>query len=92
MPRRRRPAGQGAVAVFNESGGLEKTLVSVPLAAPWGVVSSSSFGKFGGDLLVGNFSYVPRSEIHAFHPKTHTFEGTIEIDAAQAARRAAFGP
>jgi uncharacterized protein (TIGR03118 family) len=31
-------AGQGAVAVFSESGVLEKTIVGGPLASPWGVV------------------------------------------------------
>ena len=36
------------------------------------------FGKFGGDLLVGNFSYA-HSEINAFDPKTLKFEGDIKI-------------
>ncbi len=77
--------GQGAVAVFDEGGGRDpsKTLLGgadVPLAAPWGIViAPASFGKFGGDLLVGNFSYA-HSEILAFHPKTHKFEGKIEIN------------
>jgi uncharacterized protein (TIGR03118 family) len=65
--------GQGAVAVFNESGVLQKTMVgsaSVPLAAPWGVtLAPAGFGKFGGDLLIGNFSYF-NSEINAFNPAT----------------------
>jgi uncharacterized protein (TIGR03118 family) len=75
--------GQGAVAVFNESGVLQKTLVgsaSVPLAAPWGVaLAPTTFGKFGGDLLVGNFSFF-NSEINAFNPVTDAFEGSISIN------------
>ncbi len=75
--------GQGAVAVFNESGVLQKTLVgsaNVPLAAPWGVaLAPTTFGKFGGDLLVGNFSFF-NSEINAFNPTTDAFEGSISIN------------
>ena len=38
------------------------------LAAPWGLaLAPSGFGQFGGDLLVGNFSFVD-SEINAFDP------------------------
>jgi hypothetical protein len=37
------------------------------------------FGPFGGDLLVGNFSFVA-SEINAFDPNTGAFLGTIPID------------
>jgi hypothetical protein len=29
-------SGQGAVAIFNESGVLQQTIVGGPLAAPWG--------------------------------------------------------
>jgi uncharacterized protein (TIGR03118 family) len=75
--------GQGAVAVFSESGVLQKTLIgsaSAPLAAPWGVaLAPAAFGKFGGDLLVGNFSYID-SEINAFNPVTDAFEGSIDIN------------
>jgi uncharacterized protein (TIGR03118 family) len=78
--------GDGAVAVFTESGKLEPHGVLLggphtPLASPWGVaVAPSDWGQFGGDLLVGNFSYL-HSEINAFDPKTHKFEGTIPISA-----------
>ena len=52
---------------------------SVPLAAPWGItLAPASFGPFGGDLLVGNFSFVA-SEINAFDPQRE-FRGTIPID------------
>jgi hypothetical protein len=50
------------------------------LAAPWGVaLAPASFGPFGGDLLVGNFSFVA-SEINAFDAATGALEGTIPID------------
>jgi uncharacterized protein (TIGR03118 family) len=76
--------GDGAVAIFSESGKLEPHGVLLggphtPLAAPWGVaIAPDDFGKFSGDLLVGNFSFL-NSEINAFDPKTHKFEGTIPI-------------
>jgi uncharacterized protein (TIGR03118 family) len=73
-------AGQGAVAVFNESGVLQNTIVAGPLASPWGVaLAPASFGKFGGDLLVGNFSSED-SVINAFNPMTDAFVGSIAID------------
>src|SRR5262245_52845764 len=78
--------GDGAVAIFTESGKLEPHGVLLggphtPLAAPWGVViAPDDFGQFSGDLLVGNFSFL-HSEINAFDPKTHQFEGTIPISA-----------
>jgi uncharacterized protein (TIGR03118 family) len=73
-------AGAGAVAVFNENGTLLKTIVGGPLAAPWGIaLAPAGFGKFGGDLLVGNFSFI-HSEINAFDPLSGMFEGTIPID------------
>jgi hypothetical protein len=42
-------------------------------------LAPGSFGKFGGDLLIGNFSF-DHSEINAFDPSTGAFEGTIAID------------
>ena len=73
--------GQGVVDVFNESGVLQQRLITgSQLAAPWGVaLAPSSFGPFGGDLLVGNFSYL-HSFISAFNPTTGAFLGTIPID------------
>ena len=79
-------AGDGAVAIFSESGKLEPHGVLLggphtPLAAPWGVaIAPDDFGKFSGDLLVGNFSFL-NSEINAFDLQTHKFEGTIPISA-----------
>jgi uncharacterized protein (TIGR03118 family) len=73
--------GEGAVAIFSESGALLQTLINgSQLAAPWGVaLAPAGFGPFGGDLLIGNFSYL-NSEINAFDPATGAFEGTIPID------------
>jgi uncharacterized protein (TIGR03118 family) len=78
--------GDGAVAIFSESGKLEPHGVLLggphtPLAAPWGVaIAPDDFGQFSGDLLVGNFSF-QESEINAFDLQTHKFEGTIPISA-----------
>ena len=49
--------GKGFVDVYNGFGLLEQRLVSRgPLNAPWGLqIAPASFGKFAGDLLVGNF-------------------------------------
>jgi uncharacterized protein (TIGR03118 family) len=76
-------AGMGAVAVFTTSGTLIRQLVTGgALASPWGVtLAPTSFGAFGGDLLVGNFS-ASDSEINAFDATTGTFDGSIPIDLA----------
>ena len=73
--------GQGFVSVFDENGVfLRRVITGGPLAAPWGLaLAPASFGQFGGDLLVGNFSFVA-SGINAFDPDTGVFEGTIPID------------
>jgi uncharacterized protein (TIGR03118 family) len=73
--------GQGAVNVFDENGNfLQRLVTGSQLAAPWGVaLAPSSFGQFGGDLLIGNFSFAD-SVINAFDPTTGTFEGSIPID------------
>jgi uncharacterized protein (TIGR03118 family) len=78
--------GDGAVAIFTESGKLEPHGVLLggphtPLAAPWGVaIAPNDFGQFSGDLLVGNFSFL-HSEINAFDPQNHQLVGTIPISA-----------
>jgi uncharacterized protein (TIGR03118 family) len=50
-------AGNGYVAVFDQSGNLVSNLISQgALNSPWGFASApASFGPFGGALLVGNF-------------------------------------
>jgi uncharacterized protein (TIGR03118 family) len=72
------PEGAGAVAVFDTSGNFIKQLISGgKLAAPWGItLAPSSFGQFGGALLVGNFSYLD-TEINAFDPVTGAYLGTL---------------
>jgi uncharacterized protein (TIGR03118 family) len=75
--------GQGAVAIFDESGNLLTILINSTtsdLAAPWGIaLAPGNFGVFSNDLLVGNFSYI-NSEISAYDPTTGTLLGTIPID------------
>src|SRR3984885_120284 len=75
--------GEGAVAEFTESGVLEKTITNNALASPWGVaIAPSSFGKFGGDLLVGNFSFVSgvADVINAFNPLTDALVGSFDVN------------
>ena len=73
--------GQGAVVVFNENGTSPQTLIAPGPggpAAPWGItLAPTSFGPFGGDLLVGDFRL---NSIDAFNPTTGAFLGTIPIE------------
>src|SRR5215470_8080140 len=73
--------GQGIVDAFDENGGsFQRVITGSQLAAPWGIaLAPSGFGQFGGDLLVGNFSFLA-SAINAFDPVTGAFEGTIPIN------------
>ena len=73
--------GQGIVDAFDENGGsFQRVITDSQLAAPWGIaLAPAGFGVFGGDLLVGNFSFVA-SAINAFDPVTGAFEGTIPIN------------
>ena len=53
-------AGSGQVDIFDTKGNFVSTFVAAGVSnnlnAPWGVVQApASFGKFGGDILVGNF-------------------------------------
>ena len=75
------PLGAGAVVIFDEDGNFIKELVvGSRLAAPWGItLAPPSFGRFGSDLLVGNFSFL-HSEINAFDPTDGKFRGTLRID------------
>ena len=59
---------------------MQRLITGSQLAAPWGLaLAPAGFGQFGGDLLVGNFSFAA-SEINAFDPMTGAFEGSIPID------------
>ena len=75
--------GMGAVAIFNENGQFLRmaTADSNHLAAPWGVaVAPAGFGPFGGDLLVGNFSFsLMANDIDVFD-SSGNFVGTISIN------------
>jgi uncharacterized protein (TIGR03118 family) len=72
------PEGVGAVAVFDASGNfLEQLIAGGELASPWGIVlAPPTFGQFGGDLLVGNFSYADPA-INAFDPTSGAYLGTL---------------
>jgi uncharacterized protein (TIGR03118 family) len=69
-------AGLGYVDVFDTSGHLLRRLVSQgQLNAPWGLaVAPRKFGRFSGDLLVGNFG---DGAINAYDPRTGSFRGTL---------------
>lgn len=73
--------GAGFVSVFDENGAFLQRLISgSQLASPWGIaLAPAGFGVFGGDLLVGNFSFAD-SVINAFDPLTGALRGSIPID------------
>jgi uncharacterized protein (TIGR03118 family) len=68
--------GNGVVDVFDLNGNFVKRLVTGgPLDSPWGLaLAPSSFGSFGGDLLVGNFG---DGTINAFDPNSGAFLGKL---------------
>jgi uncharacterized protein (TIGR03118 family) len=68
--------GHGFVDVFNTAGMLQGRLISQgALNSPWGLaLAPSTFGPFGGDLLVGNFG---DGEIDAYDPTTGAFLGVL---------------
>ncbi|HEY0388840.1 MAG TPA: TIGR03118 family protein [Gaiellales bacterium] len=69
-------AGLGFVAVFTQNGRLVKHLISHgALNAPWGLVRAPmGFGRFGGDLLVGNFG---NGRINAYDMQTGMWQGVL---------------
>jgi len=68
--------GNGFIDVFTTGGRLIERFVSRGvLNSPWGLETApKGFGKFAGDLLVGNFG---DGRIHAFDLRTGRFEGTL---------------
>ena len=82
-PQTMAPAGTGAVAEFDASGNFIRQLISGgELASPWGIaLAPAGFGTFGGDLLVGNFSYID-GQINVFNPNTGAFIDTLDANAA----------
>jgi uncharacterized protein (TIGR03118 family) len=69
--------GRGFVDVFDTSGHFLKRLITRGhLDAPWGLaMAPDKFGKFSGDLLVGNFG---NGRIHAYDAATGRFKGTVK--------------
>lgn len=70
-------AGKGFVDVYDLQGNLLGRVGSGgTLDAPWGLaIAPSSFGKFAGDLLVGNFG---DGTINAFNLGTDSFVGQLD--------------
>jgi uncharacterized protein (TIGR03118 family) len=68
--------GNGFVDVFSTDGVMQTRLISRgALNSPWGLVlAPSTFGGFGGDLLVGNFG---DGMIHAYDATTGAPQGTV---------------
>ena len=69
--------GNGFVDVFDTSGNLIKRLISHgELNSPWGLVlAPNGFGRFGKDLLVGNFG---DGHINAYEIDTGAFRGQLK--------------
>ena len=70
-------AGHGFVDEFSLDGKLIARVASNgPLDSPWGMaIAPEDFGKFAGDLLVGNFG---DGTIDAFNLKNDKFVGTLD--------------
>ncbi len=69
--------GNGLVDVFDTSGNFVSRAVTTGgnLNAPWGVtIAPTTFGVFGGDLLVGNFG---DGVINVYDPKSFAFLGQL---------------
>jgi uncharacterized protein (TIGR03118 family) len=69
--------GNGMVNVFDTNGNFVARAVSPGgnLNAPWGVaIAPTTFGIFGGDLLVGNFG---DGIINVYDPKTFAYLGQL---------------
>ena len=69
--------GHGYVDAFDTSGNLLTRVASKgPLNSPWGLaLAPDNFGKFSGDLLVGNFG---NGHINAFDFEKHTGSGEFQ--------------
>ncbi|MEP6661492.1 MAG: TIGR03118 family protein [Acidimicrobiales bacterium] len=68
--------GHGFIDVFDKDGNFQHRLVSRGrLNSPWGLtVAPQGFGKFGGQLLVGNFG---DGRINVYDPTTGRFRGVL---------------
>lgn len=69
--------GNGFVDAFDTAGNFIQRVASMgELNSPWGLaLAPAGFGRFSGDLLVGNFG---DGRIHAFDPSTLTESGEFE--------------
>jgi len=70
-------AGAGYIDIFDGNGNfLSRAISGGNLNAPWGIaIAPSSFGAFGGDLLVGNFG---DGTISAYDPTTFVLKGQLQ--------------
>jgi uncharacterized protein (TIGR03118 family) len=68
--------GNGFVDVYSPDGTLMKHLIKQgDLNSPWGLtMATPNFGRFSGDLLVGNFG---DGRIHAYNINTGSEKGTL---------------
>jgi len=68
--------GRGFVDAYDTQGNLlDRVAQHGQLNAPWGLaLAPASFGRFGGDLLVGNFG---DGNINAYDPRTGSFKGKL---------------
>jgi len=75
--------GRGRVDAFSLDGKLLRRLQAHRfLNAPWGMtVAPSGFGRFSGDLLVGNFG---DGRINAFDPSSLAFRGSLRASGGRA--------
>ena len=69
--------GNGFVDAYDTSGNLIRRVASAgELNSPWGLaLAPADFGRFSGDLLVGNFG---DGRIHVFDPTRLTADGEFE--------------
>ena len=69
--------GHGFLDVFDTNGNFIQRLVSQgSLNSPWGMAwAPAGFGKFGGDLLVGNFG---DGTVNVFNPTTGTWLAQLD--------------
>ena len=76
------PGSAGLINVFDTNGNLlQHFSADIHLSDPWGLaLAPSTFGQFGGDLLVGNKG---NGEINAFDPTTGAFLGTLLNSSGQ---------
>jgi uncharacterized protein (TIGR03118 family) len=77
--------GHGFVDMFDTSGNLVQRVASRgTLNSPWGIaVAPSNFGKFSGDLLIGNFG---DGRINAFklpNGSSHRFASAGQLPGAK---------